>query len=74
MGDKERYYWHKKWRWSDDKARAIHDSGLQFEQTDGLWQYIENTYAEFAQSETERGVPETMSLPETSTTSCSGRG
>ena len=59
MYDKqERYYWHKKWRWSDDKARAVHESGLQFELTDGVWQYIENTYAEFAQSETERGVPE----------------
>ena len=58
MGDKERYYWHKKWRWSDDNQRVIHDSGLQFEIIGGIWTLIATSYHPFAESETARGVPE----------------
>lgn len=62
MYDKQkRYYWHKQWCWSGDGTRAVHTSGLQFEPVDGggdEWRYIERTYADFAASETARGVPE----------------
>lgn len=58
MGDKRRYYWHKKWRCTENGVCLIHDSGLQFHLVNGAWQYLETTYPVFFESEIARGVPQ----------------